>query len=1122
MSRESRKQNPMQPRSIFFALIAVGGLSLLGVGCSSGNNDEDTYNFGDGNRFISFLGTDYNSWESLTDPFDFGDAPDGRPTGYLVGVMQGTFKTTTASNGARTKKTSEVWLGEKVNREGEPNMTDKDEYDDGVAVDLQRCQTSTAEVAVHVRHPGKTTGTAYLNLYFDWDKNGRWGGRDQCAPEWVVRNFPIDLSKQEQDIQLYGLQFRAGGETEDLWYRAVISLNEQAKAEDGSGAFASGEVEDYGPHHALPPDTPTDKAFGAICEPDPLVIQHGTKGTFTISTAKGSIPITDTELPIGFRKKDKKRTITKTGAMSYEVVSLVKHASKQVDVETIPMRVRFGKEASIIKDCTVWIVHKEQSVEEPPRKPEKEKEPTVQTKSGAGNASTDTKDGEKKTAGADDKTGDKKDESIEPPAVDAGSGAAEKRTPDTATDTIKKDAGTDKTGVADTGTDGVVPPPKDDGTKKESDVTGGEKITEEPGTPKEPTDTTGPKDGAGKEGVAGTGDDAAKEPAEDTQHVILCEPGNVHMKHGQTVNFLIKKGKGSLDFDTVRFADEDPSGEHPEIDASLNQSRTLHATWFDKDAQEAGFSYTSNKIHGSGHLETDAVNFIATYPDGSEALGGCTIWIEHAGTTSPPPDLPDGEDRDVVRTGGNAEGTDKEEEKPYGLVCSPLVVMIEHGKEATVSFVSKTGATEKPTSIDLVPFYKQYLKGQVERYDSDPSVIVEENGKGTYTVKSQTVHDLGSDSYEVFHLGARASYADPTHEAEADCVIYILHGDGEPAQKTKDGENTRRLGETLIGALQDLFGWDEEDEPTATVCLPEIAIIRHGESVIFTIVRTDNFEKDPNRIELGPSYRKYLPNQIAKHFSKKNPPEVMLEEVAPNQVRFRSLQVHENEDLTLFSFPVWSYDTDEPAFEDATECRVLIEHNKGTPTIDPKDLSEIQEIEMLKDFSISLPPKKTEPTDTKKEEDQRQPQDTRRTTEATEPTEGPIKTSYKKETTTANGRTTTALTIRLKITDAALAKSVRGVEIRMPQQEPALPTANNCKSNINERGYYKGWECDLSEQGKVVRCEGTETLQTDKESLISFYFPGDVTNLPEHLQFTFLKNDGSLPLLSSATRTEKP
>src|SRR3989344_6855549 len=67
--------------------------------------------------------------------YDFGDAPDGK-------LGQG-FPSLLASNGARTRKTDDVWLGQAVTVEIDSKQVNVDEVDDGVKLNTNSCSQST-------------------------------------------------------------------------------------------------------------------------------------------------------------------------------------------------------------------------------------------------------------------------------------------------------------------------------------------------------------------------------------------------------------------------------------------------------------------------------------------------------------------------------------------------------------------------------------------------------------------------------------------------------------------------------------------------------------------------------------------------------------------------------------------------------------------------------------------------------------------------------------------------------------------------------------------------------------------------------------------------------------------
>lgn len=288
--------------------------------------------------------------------YDFGDAPD---TGYFTyygssGASIGSFPSTLASDGARASEINVVWLGNDVNNENNAKLTNSDNYDDGVDVDLNACKASKAKVIVHLKNPGQTSGTAYLNLFFDWNKDGVWSGSDECADEWAVRNFAIDLSDQKKDMEAYVPEFMAGKKVENIWYRVIITKNQRLTYlnQNGQGEFTAGEVEDYGP--ILPV---SGRNFGAVCKPDLLVIKHGKEGTFTIKKKPSSVALSDAYLANSVTPKTSARKIWDTG-LSFVYESKQIDPPKRVVWETFQVKAKFiGKTATKIVNCNAAVVH---------------------------------------------------------------------------------------------------------------------------------------------------------------------------------------------------------------------------------------------------------------------------------------------------------------------------------------------------------------------------------------------------------------------------------------------------------------------------------------------------------------------------------------------------------------------------------------------------------------------------------------------------------------------------------------------------------------------------------------------------------------------------------------------
>ena len=163
----------------------------------------------------------------------------------LAADIIGKFPSLLGSDGARAIDTDVVWLGELRDKEDNSKQVDVDN-DDGVSADFKSCASSPVTFEVHLKKPGETSGIGYLNLFADWNRDGQWSGSDECAAEWALQNFPIDLAKQTDPIQSYIVPVPTGKET-NVWYRAVVSYDEKLTRSDGGGEFSAGEVEDYGP-----------------------------------------------------------------------------------------------------------------------------------------------------------------------------------------------------------------------------------------------------------------------------------------------------------------------------------------------------------------------------------------------------------------------------------------------------------------------------------------------------------------------------------------------------------------------------------------------------------------------------------------------------------------------------------------------------------------------------------------------------------------------------------------------------------------------------------------------------------------------------------------------------------
>lgn len=317
--------------AIILGLLALGSLAFLGLKNTPANNT----------------------------PFDFGDAVDPN------------FPSLFKSNGARAKTTNEIWLGLSVTTENDSKQVNLDENDDGLKVDLSSCKKSKAYFFVHIKNPGppigearpeggKTSGTAYLNFWADWNRDGKWQENDECASEWAVRNFPVDLSKQNQEIALYVPEFTAGKNIHDIWYRGTVS-NQQMN-ESSTGEFTSGEVEDY---NSKEPDD--EKYYGAYCDPDPLIIKHGNKGDIKVLPVFFSEPINKLEFGQNYNPSNDKRKVSiQNNILTYESKDI--DPPKRSDNHFVELKASFGAsatEAVLEGWCKVVVEHDEITIKTP-------------------------------------------------------------------------------------------------------------------------------------------------------------------------------------------------------------------------------------------------------------------------------------------------------------------------------------------------------------------------------------------------------------------------------------------------------------------------------------------------------------------------------------------------------------------------------------------------------------------------------------------------------------------------------------------------------------------------------------------------------------------------------------
>lgn len=195
---------------------------------------------------------------------DYGDAPDGGPTGYPAGFAQtGRFPTLAAHNGAMARNVDQATLGPSASAEldandpadpdGQPNLNPANtDSDDGVVdfVVLLVSIPPPAAMTVNVSAPpGSSGGTYWINVLIDLNLDGRWGGTaGPGLPEWVVKNFPVQIAAgTSRQVRLPPFLFGFGNRLPDgAWMRIVLSREPIGGTDwSGTGHFSAGEVEDH-------------------------------------------------------------------------------------------------------------------------------------------------------------------------------------------------------------------------------------------------------------------------------------------------------------------------------------------------------------------------------------------------------------------------------------------------------------------------------------------------------------------------------------------------------------------------------------------------------------------------------------------------------------------------------------------------------------------------------------------------------------------------------------------------------------------------------------------------------------------------------------------------------------
>jgi hypothetical protein len=209
---------------------------------------------------------------------DYGDAPEGIPTGYppQPGIM-GSFPSSNTNSGANANVQCNFWLGEKVT--GEADYTDPadpdpihlnpnppgpppvpnsvSDYDDGIGW-VWRPDPNAGPVGLPTDFivqieidSNRVREDLVANVLMDLDMNGNWSPLGSNGVEWVIMNYRIPVVQTgHQTVDLPQIRFPVPGMTassmpECFWMRVAIT-NQPIEIEQwaGTGLLGEGEIED--------------------------------------------------------------------------------------------------------------------------------------------------------------------------------------------------------------------------------------------------------------------------------------------------------------------------------------------------------------------------------------------------------------------------------------------------------------------------------------------------------------------------------------------------------------------------------------------------------------------------------------------------------------------------------------------------------------------------------------------------------------------------------------------------------------------------------------------------------------------------------------------------------------
>jgi len=204
---------------------------------------------------------------------DYGDAPDGGPTGYPPApdiAAQGSFPTLFNTANARLAgnagivhldPASPLRFGREIDVEPDADVTDDDADDGGptlVIGPLGQAGSLFFNVSPPAGDPANER-SGFANVLLDLNQDGEWAAHDDNGTqveEWVVKNFPVSVREGGfERLQAPPFDYGPTSARTLIWARLSLTpdpIDEAAFAAlqgwDGSGpaaGYAEGETEDW-------------------------------------------------------------------------------------------------------------------------------------------------------------------------------------------------------------------------------------------------------------------------------------------------------------------------------------------------------------------------------------------------------------------------------------------------------------------------------------------------------------------------------------------------------------------------------------------------------------------------------------------------------------------------------------------------------------------------------------------------------------------------------------------------------------------------------------------------------------------------------------------------------------